>query len=653
MLCVDIETYSSRDLKTSGVYAYADAPDFGILLIAYQLDDRPVKVIDLTEDELLFDTTAYNEFCEALFDPKVIKTAYNANFERICFARHFSRPMPPEEWRCTMVLAATLGLPGNLAGVGEALGLAEDRKKLTTGKRLIDYFCKPCKPTKTNGGRTRNLPDHDREKWELFVEYNRQDVVAEVAIRKKLSIYPVTDAEQDLWSLDQHINDRGLLIDTDLVDKIIRYDANYQAGLADEAQRLTGLSNPNSLTQLKPWLADRGLPMNSLTKDTVKEALNNNPPSDVRRMLQIRQETSKTSTKKYAAMQAALCSDGRVHGLLQFYGANRTGRWAGRIVQVHNLPQNHLPDLDYARELVKSGDFDTLQMLFPSVPSVFSELIRTAFIAPAGKTFVVSDFSAIEARVIAWLAGEQWRLDVFNSHGKIYEASASQMFHVPIDQIKKGSKLRQQGKIAELALGYQGHVGAIKSMDKEGSIPEDEIPLLVNNWRLANPAIVKFWRNAESAAKTALRERRPVKMPYGLVFSYANKTLSIKLPSGRKLAYYDARIDENRDGKEAILYAGVDQKSKKWGIQETYGGKLVENIVQATARDCLAEAMKRIDAAGYSIVLHVHDEIVAEVSADDGDAEAKITAIMGQPNNWSDGLPLKGDTYTTHYYKKD
>ncbi|MCJ7834585.1 DNA polymerase [Cuneatibacter sp. NSJ-177] len=659
-LAIDIETYSGKDIRESGVYAYADSPDFEILLIGYQLADGPVRVLDLTEWILADDGPSRWEelieldpdFTAALLSRGVIKTAYNANFERTCLAKYFGVPMPPEEWRCTMVLAATLGLPGNLAGVGAALDLGEDETKASIGKRLIDYFCKPCKPTKTNGGRTRNYPSHDPDKWKLFIEYNRQDVVAETAIREKLSSYPVPQTEQELWSMDQHINDRGILLDMDFADKIICYDGEYQTRLKAEAREITGLANPNSPAQLRPWLADHGCEIPNLRKETVATALsaeNLNP--EVRRMLEIRQLSAKTSVKKYQAMEQAVCGDGRLRGILQFYGANRTGRWAGRIVQVHNLPQNKLPDIDLARDFAAAGDFDTLEMLFPGIPFVFSQLIRTAFVAPSGCQFIVSDFSAIEARVIAWLAGEEWRLEVFRTHGKIYEASASQMFHVPIDQIKKGSKLRQQGKIAELALGYQGHVGAIKSMDKDGSIPEEEIPMLVENWRRANPHIVKFWKNAEAAAKTSIRERRRVRLKHGLEYSYRDGILFMQLPSGRKIAYYNARIEDT--GKESITYSGVDQKSKKWGRLETYGGKLVENIVQATARDCLAVAMLRVTEAGYRIVMHVHDEIICEVPLSDQTAERRITEIMGQSIPWAPDLPLKGDTYCTPYYKKD
>lgn len=647
-LSIDLETYSSVDIKESGVYAYSASPDFEILLIGYKLDNRDVQIIDLTSGE------EQPEFWKALYDPAVIKTAYNANFERTCLAAWTKRPMPPEEWRCTAVRAATLGLPSTLGGVGAALGLPEDQQKNAIGKQLINYFCKPCKPTKTNGGRTRNLPEHAPEKWAQFVEYNRQDVVAEAAILDKLRVYPIPDTEQKLWELDQKMNDRGIALDMDLAEKIIRFEPQYRSRLTAEAVQITGLENPNSLTQLKEWYQQTyGIPITSLTKDTIPEIREQLPTGSGRRMLEIRSELGKTSVKKYQAMQNAVCPDGRLRGILQFYGANRTGRWAGRIVQVHNLPQNKIPDLELTRELVKDEDFDTLEMLFGGLPYVFSQLVRTAFVPSPGCRFVVSDFSAIEARVIAWLADEDWRLKVFRTHGKIYEASAAQMFHVPLDQVKKGSKLRQQGKIAELALGYGGGFGAIKAMDKAGAIPDDEIPMIITNWRKASPKICKFWYNAEAAAKTAIEEHRTVKLKHGLSSSYANKILFIGLPSGRKLAYYDARIEENKKGKEAITYSGVEQDTKHWGRLETWGGKLVENIVQAVARDCLAETMKRVSAAGYQIVMHVHDEIIVDAPKEDTSALDTITAMMAEPILWAPDLPLRGDGFETNFYRKD
>lgn len=659
-LRIDLETYSSVDIKESGVYAYAAAPDFEILLIGYRYDNGPVQVIDLT-DPLVDANADFPDFWEGLYNPSVIKTAYNANFERTCMAVWLKQPMPPEQWRCTAVLAATLGLPGTLGGVGAALGLPDDKQKDKIGKSLITYFCKPCKPTKTNGMRTRNLPEHAPEKWRQFMEYNRQDVVAESTIRDKLVIYPVPQQEQDLWNIDQAMNDNGVLLDMDLADKIIRYDVLYRERLMNEARKLTGLENPNSLAQLKEWFrCNYRMEVKSITKDTIPQIIEELEGigfmfdiEPALRMLRIRQELGKTSVKKYEAMRQAVCPDGRLRGILQFYGANRTGRWAGRIVQVHNLPQNKIPDLELARQLVKEEDFETLEQLFEGVPFVFSQLIRTTFVPSPGCRFVVSDFSAIEARVIAWLADEEWRLEVFRTHGRIYEASASQMFHVPIETIKKGSKLRQQGKVAELALGYGGGFGAIKAMDKAGTIPDDEIPMIKSNWRKASPRICKFWYNAEGAAKTAMEERRTVKLKHGITFSYINQILFIGLPSGRKLAYYDARIEENAKGKAAITYAGVNQDTKVWGRNETWGGKLVENIVQAVARDCLAETIKRVTAAGYRIVMHVHDEIIVDVPKGNEEALKQITDIMAEPISWAPGLPLRGDGYETDFYKKD
>ncbi len=659
-LRIDLETYSSVDIKESGVYAYAAAPDFQILLIGYSFDRGPVQVIDLM-DPLVDVENDYPDFWQGLWDPDVVKTAYNANFERTCLTAWTGKDMPPEQWRCTAVLAATLGLPGNLAGVGAALGLPQDKQKDAVGKRLIDYFCKPCKPTKANGGRTRNLPEHAPEKWTQFIEYNRQDVVAEGAIRDRLRIYAIPEKEQALWSLDQQMNDHGVLLDMDLAEKIIRYDTLYRERLMEEARELTGLDNPNSLAQLKNWFQDRyHLEITSITKDTIPQILKQLEDIAGRmdttpavRMLRIRQELGKTSVKKYQAMKHAVCPDGRLRGILQFYGANRTGRWAGRIVQVHNLPQNKIPDLDLARQLVKEEDFATQALLFAGVPYVFSQLIRTTFVPSPGSRCVGSDFSAIEARVIAWLADEQWRLEVFRTHGRIYEASASQMFHVPLENIKKGSKLRQQGKVAELALGYGGGFGAIKAMDKAGSIPDDEIPMIISNWRKASPNICRFWYNAEGAAKTAIQEHRTVKLKHGISFSYVNRILFIGLPSGRKLAYYDARLEENEKGREAITYAGVNQDTKAWGRLETWGGKLVENIVQAVARDCLAETIRRVSAEGFQVVMHVHDEIIVDAPKEKAEALQEITDIMARPVSWAPGLPLRGDGYETDYYKKD
>lgn len=667
LLGIDIESYSSVDLKEAGVYVYTQAPDFTVLLIGYKFDyEDEVTVIDLhnIEDGGEYLETLYPEFYEALTDPEVLKTAYNANFERTALAKYLGALMPPDQWRCTAVLAATLGLPRSLSDVGAALGLPQDKQKDKVGKSLLDYFCKSCKPTKTNKGRTRNLPEHDLDKWKLFIEYNRRDVVAEQAILDKLRIYPIPETEQRLWEFDQRLNDRGIRVDMDFVEGIIQHDEITQAQLMEEAKEITGLKNPNSTAQLKEWLHSMLCPIDSLTKDSVQIWLDRiemepirkgmeEQAQKVKRVLEIRQALAKTSTKKYLAMEKMVCKDGRARGILLFYGANRTGRWSGRGIQIHNLPQNKIPDIDLAREIVAEKDFELLELMFGEPAFVFSQLIRTAFVASKGCRFIVSDFSAIEARVIAWLAGEQWRLDVFNTHGKIYEASASQMFGVPLESIKKGSKLRQQGKVAELALGYGGGFGAIKAMDRDGSIPDDEIPLLVSNWRAANSAITKFWYKCEAAAKTAIKERRTVKIQHGIEFSYINHILFIKLPSGRKLAYYNAKIEPNRKGMDGITYEGVEQNTKRWGRLETYGGKLVENIVQAVARDCLAVAMLRVDAKGYDIVAHVHDEMIVEVPVADTEAMKVIDEIMKQPIDWAPGLPLKGDGYETFWYKKD
>ena len=679
---IDIETYSSVDLANAGVYAYTEAPDFDILLIGYKYDDEDeVHVIDTLAVDRDFDEELY-EFRQALTDPSIVKTAFNANFERTCLAKWTGAAMPPEEWRCTMIKALTMGLPGNLADAGMALGLPEDKLKDPQGKALIRFFSKPCKPTRTNGQRTRNLPAHDPEKWKLFIAYNRQDVVTEQEILKRLAVYKIPDSEQALWSLDQHMNDNGVKLDIPMVEKIVEYDTQRRQELQEEAQTITGLSNPNSLAQLKKWLASQGVEMASVTKDTIAEALAGDLPENVRRMLEIRTALGKTSVAKYSTMLTAVCQDHRLRGILQFYGANRSGRWAGRLVQTHNLAKNSLPDLDLARELAAAGDFDTMQTLFGETAFVFSELIRTAFIPSDGCRFVVSDFSAIEARVIAWLAGEEWTLKTFRDGGDVYCATASMMYHVPVVKHGVNGHLRQKGKVAVLACGYQGGVGAMKRMDKDGTIPEDELQGIVDMWRNANPHIVKLWRDYEAAAKTAIKERRTVRRgvrvqisyaelearraaaggpvrPYSVrdvavEFSYVNGNLFIKLPSGRKLCYWDTRLKlDPRDGRDHIVYMGVNQETKQWGETETYGGKLVENIVQATARDCLAVAMTRVSELGYKIVMHVHDEMIVDVPNEDKEAPAVINDIMSQPIDWAPGLPLKGDTYETPFYKKD
>lgn len=651
---VDIETYSSVDLNEAGVYAYTEAPDFDILLISYIFDDwgeDDVKTIDCFDA----DPDMMAEFCEALTDPQIVKTAFNANFERTCLAKWIQKPMPPEEWRCTMVKALTLGLPGSLAGAGEALGLPAEKLKDPQGKALIQFFSKPCKATRTNGQRTRNLPEHDPAKWQLYKNYNRQDVVTEQEILRKLSIYKTPESEQELWALDQHMNDNGVKLDIPMVEKIVEYDTQRRQELQEEAQELTGLQNPNSLAQLKRWLAEQGVEMTSVTKDTIAEALRDPElPDVVRRVLEIRTALGKTSVAKYSTMLTAHCQDHRLRGILQFYGANRSGRWAGRLVQTHNLAKNTLPDLALARELATEGDFDTMGTLFGETAFVFSELIRTAFIPSDGCRFIVSDFSAIEARVLAWLAGEEWVLEAFRNGKDIYCETAAMMYHVPVEKHGANSHLRQKGKVAVLACGYQGGVGAMKRMDKGGSIPEDELQSVVDQWRQANSNSVKLWRTCELAARTAIEEHRTVRLKNGIAFGYINGNLFIKLPGGRKLCYWNARLKlDPRDGREHIVYMGVNQETKQWGETETYGGKLVENIVQATARDCLAISMQRVAALGYNIVMHVHDEIIVDCPIEDTDAMARINACMAEPIPWAPGLPLRGDGYETPFYMKD
>ena len=673
---IDIETYSEADLTAVGVYRYASDPSFEVLLLAYSIDDGPVTVIDCTEGPVEWDGVL-----DMLVDPKVVKYAYNANFERTCLSVMLEEEMPPEQWRCTMVHSLICGLPGSLAAVGVALGLPEDKQKDKQGKALIDYFCKPCKPTKANGGRVRNLPFHDRDKWRLFIDYNRQDVVTEMEIEKQLqTIAKVPEREQRLWELDQRINDFGIRVDVPMVEKIVKYDDQRTEELKDEAKRITGLSNPNSLTQLKGWLADQGVNVETLRKDDLDDLLKQDLPDDVRRVLEIRKATGKTSTAKYAKMLGAVCPDGRLKGILQFYGANRAGRWTGKLVQVHNLAKNYLPDLDTARALACEGDFDTMQLLYGETAFVFSELVRTAFIPSEGHRFVVSDFSAIEARVVAWVAGEQWVLDAFRAGEDIYCKTASMMYHVPVEKHGQNKELRQKGKIAVLVCGYQGGVGAMRQMDKGGTIPDEELQSVVDQWRAANPMIVKLWRDIEKAAITAIEERRVVKRgirvpadnleareamagravrPYsvregvGLQFSYKAGNLYIMLPSGRNLCYFGARLKEGKYGQQ-IVYKGVNQTTKKWEDTETYGGKLTENIVQGIARDCLAEAMLRVAVLGYQVVMHVHDEMI--VDTDDPEPEEALKEInrqMGTPIDWAPGLPLKGDGYICDFYKKD
>ena len=650
VLQIDLETYSSVDLKTCGIHRYVESPDFEILLFAYAYDDDPVQVIDLTAFEELPDYILHD-----LNDPLVIKTAYNAAFERTCIAKHFDIACNALQWRCTSVWSLTLGLPGYLEGVAEVLNL--EAQKDTKGKNLIKYFSIPCKPTKANGERTRNYPHHDPEKWEEYKAYNRQDVVVEREVRRKLERFPVPEHEWQLWALDQEINDRGVRLDPVLVNQAIACDEQYGARLVQEAQELTGLDNPNSLQQLKAWLADRGLDTpDGLSKEYMPVLMDAAPDDETRRVLELRQEMSKTSVDKYNAMQRTICSDDRARGLLQFCGANRTWRWAGRLIQVQNLPQNKIEDLALARKILRSGDFDLLEMFFGAPPFVLSQLIRTAFIPSEGGRFLVSDFSAIEARVIAWLADEYWVLDVFRGHGKIYEATASQMFKVPFETIVKGHsnyEFRARGKIATLACGYQGGENALAVMDSKKEIDPDEYPGLVKQWRKANPNIVKLWYAAEDAAVTAVREKTTVKLAHGVQYRYAGGVLFADLPSGRSLAYVNPRIKPDpKFNKDGLVFDGMDQVKKKWMSHRTYGGRLVENLVQAIARDCLAVAMVRTAEAGYPAAIHVHDEIVADVPVGFGSLE-EMTSIMGQPIVWAPGLPLKAAGFECDFYQKD
>ena len=642
LMAIDIETYSDISLPDCGVHRYVASEQFGILLFAYSIDEGEIRVIDLASGERMPE-----EVMDLLMDDSVIKTAFNAAFERTCINRYFGISLPPEVWRCTAVQSAILALPLSLEGVGEALSL--DKKKMSEGKELIRFFCMPCKAAKANGGRTRNLPSDAPEKWEQFKTYCKRDVDVEMQIRKKLKNYPIPDREQVLYCMDQRINDRGIRVDTQMARQAIACDLLYKEAAAKRAYELSGLENPNSVSQLKGWLSDKGIEVDSLAKDTVTELVGKTE-GEVSELLKIRLAMSKTSVKKYEAIERAVC-DGRVHGLLQFYGANRTGRWAGRLVQIHNLPQNHMEDLELARSLVKEGRFDLVELLYPSTPEVLSELIRTAFVAKPGCRFIISDFSAIEARVLAWMSGEAWRLRVFSTHGKIYEASASAMFGVPIEEIGKTSPLRQKGKIAELALGYGGSVGALVSMGAtKMGLSEEELPDLVSQWRLANPHITEFWWKVDAAAFKAVKERCTVQMDR-LLFEYRGGILFIHLPSGRKLSYVKPRLELNRFGREGITYEGVGE-SKKWTRIETYGPKMVENIVQAVSRDILAEAMLRLEKAGFDIVMHVHDEVVLEVPEGVSSVE-EVNELMAVNPSWTMGLPLKAAGFESAFYKKD
>lgn len=635
-LSIDIETFSSNDIK-NGVYKYVDAPDFEILLFAYSFDGNEVVCLDLTKEKLP------EEIKQAIVSDDVIKHAFNAQFERVCLGKYLGVRLDPKEWRCTMVHAQELGLPASLERCATYLNLAEEKD--AAGKNLIKYFSVPCKPTKANGGRTRNLPEHDPEKWEKFSEYCRQDVVVEMAIAEKLSVLPVREREWDYYVADQNINDRGVALDSELVQSALYCKDHKMELLFEEMRVITGLDNPNSRAKLLPWLKEHGYAPEGLTKADVQNELKT-ATGDLKRVLELKLQTAMSSLKKYEAMERAVCSDGRVHGLLQFYGASRTGRWAGRVVQVQNLARNYLKDLDDARNFVKRRDIDAVEILYNSLNDTLKQLVRTAFVAEGEKEFYVSDFSAIEARVIAWYAGERWRLDVFSTHGKIYEASASQMFHIPIEEVDK--ELRQKGKIAELALGYQGGPGALKQMGAlEMGVIEDELQSLVDDWRRANPRIVQFWKDVQKAAIKAIRTRAVVKLGR-LMFKYRKGFLLIQLPSGRSLAYAKAKLEAGDYG-DKIIYEGQGDKSY-FTKQETYGGKLVENIVQATARDILAEAILRLEENGYPVVFHVHDECIVESS---GTGIETINNLMAQNPEWAEGLPLNSEGYVTKYYKKD
>ena len=659
-LSIDIETYSSISLQKSGVYRYVEAPDFEILLFGYSVDSEPVQVIDLACGEKIPE-----DVLDALTDDTVIKWAFNANFERVCLSQHLknmgisldpfhdnhplstecARYLNPESWRCSMIWSATMGLPLSLEGVGAVLGL--EKQKLTEGKDLIKFFCQPCAPTKANGQRTRNYPYHEPEKWAAFKRYNIRDVEAEMSIQERLQKFPVPGFVWDEYHIDQEINDRGVAIDLPLVRQAIDMDARSRAELTDSMRELTELDNPNSVQQMKQWLSDNGLETDSLGKKIVAELIKTAPP-ELQRVLMLRQQLAKSSVKKYQAMINAVCADGRARGMFQFYGANRTGRWAGRLIQLQNLPQNHLADLSEARGLIRSGDYDSVEMLYEDVPDTLSQLIRTAFIPKDGSKLIVSDFSAIEARVIAWMAGENWRQEVFAKGGDIYCASASQMFKVPVEKHGINGHLRQKGKIAELALGYGGSVGALKAMGAlEMGLTENELPQLVDAWRQSNPKIVTFWWDVDKAAMEAVKYHHSTKT-HGILFSYRSGMLFITLPSGRNLAYVKPKVGTNKFGGECITYEGVGS-TKKWERLDSYGPKFVENIVQATSRDILCYAMKTLRCC--SIVMHIHDELVIEA-----DPRMSLDAVceqMGRTPPWAKGLQLRADGYETDFYKKD
>lgn len=660
-LSIDLETYSDVNLKKAGLYRYVQSPAFEILLFAYSFDGAPTQVIDMAQGEKI-----PLEVIHALTDPQCLKHAYNAAFEWYCLSKYMGAQLPPSQWRDTMLHGLYAGYTAGLDATGRALGIPEDKQKLATGKALIRYFCVPCKATKANGGRTRNYPHHDPEKWELFKTYNGQDVVAEMEIERRLSVFPVPDFVQKQWETDLLINARGVAVDMDFCEGALELGETIRTQLTDEAVQLPGLQNPNSVKQLARWLsAETGDDITTLRKETIKELLGRDNADHVQRMLEIRQELGKTSTKKYDAIEAAVCDDGRVRGLLQFYGANRTGRWAGRLVQVQNLPRTYTEPLEFARELVKGRKLDALRTVYGSPNDTLSQLIRTAFVAAPGNVLIDADFSAIEARVISWLADEEWRLEVFRTHGKIYEASASQMFGVPLERIKKGNpeySLRQRGKVAELALGYQGGVPAMRQMDTGkllADLPDEEIKDIVDKWRNTNPKIRNLWYSFNDAAIRVIQNGGSLRVR---CCTFARECdcirgttcMTILLPSGRKLYYVEPAVGENRWGGPSITYMGVNDKNK-WGRIETYGGKLVENVVQAIARDCLAQAIGHLEAAGLPVVFHIHDEVVIDTAAfDTNDAMLdKVVKIMSAPIPWAEGLPLGADGWVGAFFKKD
>lgn len=649
-LHIDIETYSSVDITTCGSYKYFESLDFEILMIAYAFDEDPIQMLDLAKGDDFI-----NFLAPHLLNPEIELHAHNANFERNAF-RTYGIETPINRWHCSAVKAGYCGLPLSLDGASKALQLG-DKGKSAEGKALIKYFSCPVKPTKVNGMRTRNYPHHDPEKWERFKDYCKQDVEAEREIGRKLQAYEIPESERLNYFLDQKINDKGILIDLAMAQNAYDIDNRFSAELYTQVKKLTGLDNPNSPTQLKAWLQDKtGFEIPSLAKGLLPDLIKDAKSPEVSEVIGLRQMMSKTSTKKYLAMLNCACNDNRAHGLFQFYGANRTGRWAGRLIQMQNLPQNHLEDLEEARACIASGDYDLTTLLYDDIPSMLSQLIRTAFVAKEGHTFAVADFSAIEARVIAWLANEQWRMKVFNTHGKIYEASASKMFNVPIEAVTKGSDLRAKGKVAELALGYQGAIGALKTMGGEKmGLSDPEMETIVKRWRLANPAIVALWADMESCAMHAIQfKKKVVSIHKGLIFDCDDMALTIELPSGRKLFYQSPSFTENQWGRKSIRYKGMDQTTKQWTYVDTYGGKLTENIIQAIARDLLADSMLRVDKAGFNIVLHVHDELANEVPiVGQEQALKEICDVMGEEVSWAKGLPLTADGYLTPFYKKD